>query len=63
MTAFFKKGKWRKKCTKIAKVNVTTAGGDVTIRFLETEKADKITESLKKKINEIAIEQNNQNDC
>ena len=44
----------------VAKVNVTTAGGDVTIRFLETEKADKITESLKKKINEIAIEQNKQ---
>lgn len=51
------------KICNVAKVNVTTAGGDVTIRFLETEKADKIAESLKKKINEIAIEQNNQNDC
>ncbi|WP_302629596.1 PH domain-containing protein [uncultured Eubacterium sp.] len=48
------------KICNVAKVNVTTAGGDVTIRFLETEKADKITESLKKKINEIAIEQNKQ---
>lgn len=48
------------KIFNVAKVNVTTAGGDVTIRFLETEKADKITESLKKKINEIAIEQNKQ---
>lgn len=51
------------KICNVAKVNVTTAGGDVTIRFLETEKADRIAESLKKKINEIAIEQNNQNDC
>lgn len=48
------------KICNVAKINVTTAGGDVTIRFLETEKADKITESLKKKINEIAIEQNKQ---
>lgn len=48
------------KICNVAKVNVTTAGGDVTIRFVETEKADKITESLKKKINEIAIEQNKQ---
>lgn len=48
------------KICNVARVNVTTAGGDVTIRFLETEKADKITESLKKKINEIAIEQNKQ---
>lgn len=52
-------GQYDKICN-VAKVNVTTAGGDVTIRFLETEKADKITESLKKKINEIAIEQNKQ---
>lgn len=51
------------KICNVARVNVTTAGGDVTIRFLETEKADRIAESLKKKINEIAIEQNNQNDC
>lgn len=41
----------------VAKVNVTTAGGDVTIRFLETHKADAIAETLKRKINEIAIEE------
>lgn len=41
---------------KLAKVRVTTAGGDVTIRFLEDEKSEFIAQSLKKKINEIAIE-------
>ena len=39
----------------LAKVIVTTAGGDVTIRFLEDEKSEFIAEALKKKINEIAI--------
>ena len=38
----------------LTKVIVTTAGGDAVIRFLEQEKADKIVESLKLKINEIA---------
>lgn len=42
---------------KVAKVIVTTAGGDVTIRFLEEEKAEKIAESLRKRINEIVEEQ------
>ncbi len=45
------------KICDVAKVSVTTAGGDVVIRFLETKKANEIAESLKKKINEIAIEQ------
>ena len=39
----------------LAKVIVTTAGGDVTIRFLEDEKSAFIADALKKKINEIAI--------
>lgn len=41
----------------LTKVIVTTAGGEVTIRFLEYEKAQQITESLKKKINQIAQSQ------
>lgn len=42
---------------KVAKVIVTTAGGDVTIRFLEEEKAERIAEALRSRINEIAEEQ------
>lgn len=41
----------------VAKVNVTTAGGDVAIRFLDEERANIITEGLKKRINEIVAEQ------
>jgi hypothetical protein len=41
----------------VAKVIVTTAGGDVTIRFLDVEKAEAITENLKVKINDIVMEQ------
>ncbi len=41
---------------KLAKVIVTTAGGDVTIRFLEDEKSEFIADALKKKINEVAAE-------
>lgn len=41
---------------KLSKVIVTTAGGDVTIRFLEDEKSEFIADTLKNKINEIAIE-------
>ena len=37
----------------VAKVTVTTAGGDVTLRFLEEE----IAENLQKRINEIVKEQ------
>ena len=42
---------------KVAKVVVTTAGGDVTLRFLDEEKADFIAESLGKRINDIVVEQ------
>lgn len=42
---------------KVAKVVVTTAGGDVTIRFLDEEKADAIAEKLGKRINQIVVEQ------
>ncbi len=38
-------------------MTVTTAGGDVTLRFLEEEKAEKIAENLQKRINEIVKEQ------
>nr|WP_295607736.1 PH domain-containing protein [uncultured Terrisporobacter sp.] len=40
----------------LSKVIVTTAGGDITIRFLEDDKAEFIADSLKNKINKIAIE-------
>ena len=42
---------------KVAKVVVTTAGGDVTIRFLEEEKAEQIAENLRGRINEIGVSQ------
>ena len=42
---------------KVAKVKVTTAGGDVTIRFLQKEKAEAIADSLKDRINQIVKEQ------
>lgn len=42
---------------KVAKLIVTTAGGDVTIRFLDDDKAERIAEFLKKRINQIVIEQ------
>ena len=41
---------------KVAKVVVTTAGGDVTLRFLDEEKAEYIAESLSKRINQIVVE-------
>lgn len=41
---------------KVAKVVVTTAGGDVTLRFLDEEKAEFIAESLGRRINQIVIE-------
>lgn len=41
----------------VAKVKVTTAGGDVVIRFLEQEKAEHIAEGLGKYINRIVEEQ------
>lgn len=42
---------------QVANVVVTTAGGDVTIRFLEEEKAEQIADSLRTRINQIAIKQ------
>lgn len=42
---------------KVAKVVVTTAGGDVTIRFLEDSKAEEIAESLRSRINDIVAAQ------
>ncbi|MBE5062597.1 PH domain-containing protein [Lachnospiraceae bacterium DSM 108991] len=41
----------------VAKVIVTTAGGDVTIAFLDTERAERIADTLRKRINAIAAEQ------
>jgi membrane protein YdbS with pleckstrin-like domain len=45
---------------KVAKVVVTTAGGDVTLRFLDEEKADFIAENLGKRINQIVVEKREQ---
>lgn len=45
---------------KVAKVTVTTAGGDVTLRFLDEEKAEYIAENLGKRINQIVEEQRNE---
>lgn len=44
----------------LAKVVVTTAGGDVTVRFMEDEKANQIAESLKNRINEISLDEKKQ---
>ncbi|MBK5253633.1 MAG: PH domain-containing protein [Peptostreptococcaceae bacterium] len=43
---------------KLAKVQVTTAGGDVTIRFLERDVADSIADTLKARINNIVRKEN-----
>lgn len=43
---------------KLAKVEVTTAGGDVTIRFLERDVADGIADTLKARINNIVRKEN-----
>lgn len=45
------------KICKVAKVEVTTAGGDVVIRFLDEERAKVITEGLMQRINEIVVEE------
>lgn len=42
---------------KVAKVKVTTAGGDVIIRFVDEETAEQIADTLKRRINQIVIEQ------
>lgn len=41
----------------VAKVIVTTGGGDVTLEFLEKERAEQIAETLRRRINEIAAGQ------
>ncbi len=46
---------------RVAKVIVTTGGGDVTISFLEEEKAEQIADNLRKRINQIVIEQRENN--
>lgn len=47
---------------KVAKVVVTTAGGDVVLRFLDEEKADFIAENLGRRVNRIAAEQRESNE-
>ena len=42
---------------KVAKLIVTTAGGDVTLRFVDDAKIEQIADFLKKRINQIVIEQ------
>ena len=46
---------------RVAKVIVTTGGGDVTLSFLEDEKAEQIADNLRKRINEIVSEQRMKN--
>ena len=46
---------------KVAKVKVTTAGGDVTIRFVDEEMAERIADTLKTRINQIVVEQREEN--
>lgn len=41
----------------VAKLIVTTAGGDVTLRFVDDVKVEQIADFLKKRINQIVIEQ------
>lgn len=45
----------------LTKIIVTTAGGDVTIRFLEYKTALSIADSLKKKIDFIVLEDTHEN--
>lgn len=47
---------------RVAKVIVTTGGGDVTLSFLEDEKAEHIADNLRKRINEIVSEQRMKNE-
>lgn len=41
----------------VSKVVVTTGGGDVTLSFLEEERADQIADTLRRRINEIVEKQ------
>ena len=47
---------------RVAKVIVTTGGGDVTLSFLEDERAEQIADNLRKRINEIVSEQRLKNE-
>lgn len=47
---------------RVAKVIVTTGGGDVTLSFLEDERAEQIADNLRKRINEIVSEQRQQSE-
>ena len=44
----------------VAKVTVTTAGGDVVLRFLELEKAEQIAQYLQNRINQYAVAERNE---
>ncbi len=44
----------------LSTVKVTTAGGDVDIKFLTDDKADEISEALKQKINAISVMERNE---
>lgn len=44
----------------LAKVIVTTAGGDVTIRFIEIKTAEQIVDKLRARINQYAVEKRQQ---
>lgn len=48
--------------TGLAKVTVTTAGGEITIRFLETREAFRLAESLEGSIKAIVREQAEKNE-
>ena len=43
----------------LTSILITTAGGDCKIKFINTEEAEAISESLKNKINQIAVEERN----
>ena len=47
---------------RVAKVIVTTGGGDVTLSFLEDERAEQIADNLRERINEIVSEQRMQSE-
>lgn len=44
----------------VAKVAVTTGGGVVTLRFIARDRAEEIADSLKKRINEAAVKEKNE---
>lgn len=42
---------------RLTKVKVTTAGGEVTIRFLDEKQADQIAMNLQQRVNQIVVSQ------